>query len=76
MDSLHSLKFESLEVLKHSYLKFLDSLDARRRPTLSEHLELRARLDPWKSAALYVPVILKNLYGCRVYMIIGGVGES
>ena len=39
-----------------------------------EHVELRARLDPWKPVASYLPVTLKHLYGCRVYMILGGVG--
>ena len=37
-----------------------------------EHVELRARLDPWKLAASYAPMTPTNYY--NIYMKLGGVG--
>ena len=62
---LGSLETQQLEIL--GFLRWMHAV-------VREHVELRARLDPWKPVASYLPVTLKHLYGCRVYMILGGVG--
>ena len=65
----HSLEiFGSLETKQLGILGFLRWMHA----VVREHVELRARLDPWKLAASYAPMTPTNYY--NIYMKLGGVG--
>ena len=53
---LGSLETQQLEIL--GFLRWMHAV-------VREHVELRARLDPWKLASSYAPTTLKHLYDFR-----------
>ena len=58
----HNLEiFGSLETKQLEILGFLRWMHA----VVREHVELRARLHPWKLASSYAPTTLKHLYDFR-----------
>ena len=56
---LGSCETKQLEILR--FIRWMHAV-------VREHVELRARLDPWKLASSYAPTTLKHLYD------LGGVG--